>query len=714
MLPLRSNAVVRGADPTIDFTRLERLLHSRVVYPPAVAEVAGAGAVVGEGTSRSNVEAVPSADSTLSSANDSKRQVVVGRFPSRRDFWRNHLDVAEGSFLMNVVDFGFRIPFYTIPTPYFAKNNRSAMHNAEFIDAEVARLLQHGCVVAVGLDRVTVVNPLTVSVNDAGKKRLVLDLRYVNVCIDSPSVKFDDARTAIDVILGADAQVAASFDLCQGYHHVQIYEPHRQYLGFVWRRQAYYFCVLPFGLSPAGYIFTKLLRTVVQFARKHGVLLVLYLDDGLIVAHTRAELLRATTVVRFALTSAGWIVNEQKSNWEAQRIITWLGLVFDLESRVLAVTTRRVEKALGIIAALLKCRRISARRLARYAGSVISMSIVLGSDAQFFTRYSCGFIADMSTWDGLAVMPPNVSNELRFWSEELSARNHCHIGAFLPRSADVVVYGDASATGYGVRVGGDLFSEGWAGDWSECEVGLGSTHREILVLKYGLENFRNLLTGKNVHWNTDNFAVSRIVLVGSMNPVLHRIALDIREFCTRQSVGMHVEWIPREENEDADSLSRAIDPDDWGVQDDIFWQAQRALGQFSVDLFASGYNAKCERFYSGFPSVTAVATDALRQDWTDEFAWICPPPRLLPQVIRKMLSTRMSGVLVLPWWRSSAFWPLITTSNGTAFIDAMVAVWVVPPGDSIFVPGSSRSSIFAKPFFASSVVLAYFVSNPLV
>ena len=75
-----------------------------------------------------------------------------------------------------------------------------------------------------------------------------------------------------------------SFDLKSGYHHIDIYEPHRHYLGFGWQSQGmtqfYLFAVLPFGLSMACYAFTKLLRPLVKYWRAHGLRALLYLDDG--------------------------------------------------------------------------------------------------------------------------------------------------------------------------------------------------------------------------------------------------------------------------------------------------------------------------------------------------------------------------------------------------------------------------------------------------
>ena len=77
-----------------------------------------------------------------------------------------------------------------------------------------------------------------------------------------------------------------SFDLKSGYHHVDVFELHRQFLGFQWEVQGlpqfYFFTVLPFGLATACYAFTKLLRPLVEYWRKQGLRILLYLDDGIV------------------------------------------------------------------------------------------------------------------------------------------------------------------------------------------------------------------------------------------------------------------------------------------------------------------------------------------------------------------------------------------------------------------------------------------------
>ena len=46
------------------------------------------------------------------------------------------------------------------------------------------------------------VNPLSVSVQSSGKKRLVLDLRHVNLFVNNSKIKFEDAQSMLNFLIG--------------------------------------------------------------------------------------------------------------------------------------------------------------------------------------------------------------------------------------------------------------------------------------------------------------------------------------------------------------------------------------------------------------------------------------------------------------------------------------------------------------------------------
>ena len=75
--------------------------------------------------------------------------------------------------------------------------------------------------------------------------------------------RYEDLKVVAEMLEENDYFI--KFDLTSGYHHIDIHPDHHAYLGFHWlfnRKHTRYFqfTVLPFGLSTAGYVFTKVLR----------------------------------------------------------------------------------------------------------------------------------------------------------------------------------------------------------------------------------------------------------------------------------------------------------------------------------------------------------------------------------------------------------------------------------------------------------------------
>ena len=121
-------------------------------------------------------------------------------------------------------------------------------------------------------NKTKVLNPPSVS--RKGKKRLILDLRYVNNHLFKNKIKFDDWNSFPNYL-----------EQKSGYHHVDIFEEHQTYLGFSWEinQQTHYFVftVLPFGLSTAPFVFTKVVRPLIKYWRLHTIRIACFLDDGL-------------------------------------------------------------------------------------------------------------------------------------------------------------------------------------------------------------------------------------------------------------------------------------------------------------------------------------------------------------------------------------------------------------------------------------------------
>ena len=102
-----------------------------------------------------------------------------------------------------------------------------------------------------------------------------------------------------------------------------------------------------------------------------------------------------------------------------------------------------------------------------------------------------------------------------------------------------------------------------AGSWSEVESKESSTWRELRGTRLVLMPVIDKLAGKTVRHRTDNMNVEHVLNVGSPKPKLHSEAVAIYTFCRQNNVHLEPEWVTREFNQEADTLSRQADRDDY-------------------------------------------------------------------------------------------------------------------------------------------------------
>ena len=108
-----------------------------------------------------------------------------------------------------------------------------------------------------------IVSPLMVLCSAKGKKCLVINLNYLNQFVQKEKFRYEDVRTLLQVAKQGDGLVA--FDLRSRYHHIDIHSDSQTFLGFCWEGKYYKFTVLPFGLSSACFVLTKVMCLLVKY-----------------------------------------------------------------------------------------------------------------------------------------------------------------------------------------------------------------------------------------------------------------------------------------------------------------------------------------------------------------------------------------------------------------------------------------------------------------
>ena len=105
----------------------------------------------------------------------------------------------------------------------------------------------------------------------------------------------------------------AKIDLKDAYLLVPIHLDHRKYLQFRWQSLTYQFNCLPFGLSCAPRVFTKLMKPVVAFVREKGMRLIIYLDNILVMCESQEELTKQVNLIQDLFAVLGLTINIKKS-----------------------------------------------------------------------------------------------------------------------------------------------------------------------------------------------------------------------------------------------------------------------------------------------------------------------------------------------------------------------------------------------------------------
>ena len=623
---------------------------------------------------------------------------VAGRL-SRPEHVAFFKEMGAHRVILDTLQYGHRPTLIGKVPNYERNNNNSFKEHEEFGVKEILKLIKDKKVEVVN-NKPKIVNPLSVQVEPT-KKRLILDCSFLNRYVACPSFKMEDYKTALSLI--DKGGYIFSFDLKDGYHHLNIHPDFRDLLGFKFthegRTMYARYIVAPFGLRDIPYTFTKMLRPLVAHWRRCGIKICLYLDDGFSSASSYNKALLDSCHVRQDLMRAGIVWNVKKSTWKPVQELDWVGYYWRTVTGTFHVRERRVIKLKGFLEELKGLKGCTARRLAALVGQIISMQPVLGDIARLKTRNSQIAVALARHWDDKVTLNESIKGELEFWSNNIDRLNKEN--CFQTDGPVVVdlVESDASGTGCGSILNGRDVA---ARNFQAVERAQSSTYREIACIHFSLASFLPKIRDRTLTLRTDSQAAAKICRVGSMNPVMQHFAESIFEICFSNNVLLTVDWVPRELNKEADEVSRLpekIDVDDWQITKEFFSIINARWGPITIDLFANYYNTKCERFYSLFYAPGTLGVDAFAYNWEGENALMVPPVNKIAQSLSHASLSRIKCTLVVPHWTSSSFWPVISNNYKEHIVDLLRV-----KGTKVLTQGKNSNSIFGTNSFQGEIV----------
>ena len=133
-------------------------------------------------------------------------------------------------------------------------------------------------------------------------------------------------------------------NLKDAYFTVPLCLEHQKFVRFRWEGILYEFSCLPFGLSIAPRVFTKITKPVVALLRQLGIRLIIYLDDLLIMTQSKEMLNYHFSTTFHLLDNLGFMINYLKSVLIPATTMEFLGFLIDSQAMTLALPRDKVRK----------------------------------------------------------------------------------------------------------------------------------------------------------------------------------------------------------------------------------------------------------------------------------------------------------------------------------------------------------------------------------
>ena len=109
-----------------------------------------------------------------------------------------------------------------------------------------------------------------------GQVRPILDLSALNKMLRVPSFKMETIEKIVKSVCGS--LWGSSIDLTDAYLHVPIAWEFHRYFAFVLGNRTFVFQYLPFGLSPAPWAFSRVMKPIKAFLHRKVMLVFSFLD----------------------------------------------------------------------------------------------------------------------------------------------------------------------------------------------------------------------------------------------------------------------------------------------------------------------------------------------------------------------------------------------------------------------------------------------------
>ena len=254
-------------------------------------------------------------------------------------------------------------------------------------------------------------------------------------------------------------------DLKDDFLHVPIGKKSRKFLRFSFEGTLYEFSCLPFGLNISPYVFTNILKPVVNYLREKGQLSVIYLDDILVLGNSFDDCYQNLKTTIDLLKSLGFLINYEKSDLKPSKICPYLGFLFNSTNLSVELPHDKRTNLRCLVEKFMKKQICTIREFAQLIGRLVAScpAVAYGmvhTKSLERAKFLAITLSEGDFNDHMSV-PHSVISDLSWWKNMLpNAINPIRQFSFVKE-----IFSDASKTGWG----SSCEDESVHGFWNEEE-----------------------------------------------------------------------------------------------------------------------------------------------------------------------------------------------------------------------------------------------------
>lgn len=517
----------------------------------------------------------------------------------------------------------------------------------------VEKFLNQGVIVKVPSQKCFQSKLFTVP-KSSGSLRPILDLKKLNAFICTPTFKMSNHQSLREILPGQSWM--AKLDIQDAYLHIPVKKGLQKFLAFTHGEDLFFFQALPFGLTSAPYIFSRMMAYPLQVLREQDIPVLTYLDDWILWESSPEQLRIAIRRTLDLLKQLGFLINWEKSELIPTQDITWLGVRWLTKTQSFCLPEQFQRKILDSIDQIKSQNQVTLRELEALQG-ILAFACQILQYGKLNAHKITRIISQVSRGDrDAAIRLPQGTHEALEWWVKANISTSTPLRSPPP---SMLVWTDASNWGYGAHTdaGNEL-----QGKWSLSQRSLHINAKELLAVLIAISSTM-IPEGASVSLSLDNLAAYFVIENQGSNrsSVLQQITEDLFQELQRKRVHLQPHYIPGPLNVTADALSRDRPaPTEWRLSPKAFQMLNMRYGPLEVDLMATPLNRLTEVFISPYYHPEATSVDFFMTDlnhWRK--IYIFPPVRMISRVLQRLLEYSCHGIIIAPWRPLLHWFPML-------------------------------------------------------